>query len=63
MYSHEVEQLLKIRNYLIAYKEFIQITKSSPQINHIKYNPFEDNIEMWTTDNYSFKLKINKKSQ
>jgi hypothetical protein len=60
MYSHEVEQLLKIRNYLIAYKEFIQITKSSPQINHIKYNPFEDNIEMWTTDNYKFVLKIKK---
>lgn len=60
MYSHEVEQLLKIRNYLIAYKEFIQITKSSPQINHIKYNPFEDNIEMYTTDNYKFVLKIKK---
>jgi len=58
MYSHEVEQLLKIKNYLITYKEFIQITKSSPQINHIKYNPFEDNIEMWTTDNYKFVLKI-----
>jgi hypothetical protein len=60
MYSHEVEQLLKIRNYLITYKEFIQITKSSPQINHIKYNPFENNIEMWTTDNYKFVLKIKK---
>lgn len=60
MYSHEVEQLLKIRNYLLTYKEFIQITKSSPQINHIKYNPFEDNIEMYTTDNYKFVLKIKK---
>ena len=60
MYSHEVEQLLKIRNYLITYKEFIQITKSSPQINHIKYNPFEYNIEMYTTDNYYFKIKIKK---
>ena len=60
MYSHEVEQLLKIRNYLITYKEFIQITKSSPQINHIKYNPFEDNIEMYTTDNYKYVLKIKK---
>ena len=60
MYSHEAEQLLKIRNYLITYKEFIQITKSSPQINHIKYNPFEDNIEMYTTDNYKYVLKIKK---
>lgn len=60
MYSHEVEQLLKIKNYLLTYKEFIQITRSSPQINHIKYNPFEDNIEMYTTDNYKFVLKIKK---
>jgi hypothetical protein len=60
MYSHEIEQLLKIKKYLISYKEFIQITKSSPQINHIKYNPFEDHIEMWTTDNYKFVLKIKK---
>ena len=60
MYSHEVEELLRVRNYLITYKEFIQITKSSPQIDHIKYNPFEDNIEMWATDNYKFVLKIKK---
>lgn len=60
MYSHEVEQLLKIKNFLITYKEFIQITKSSPQINHIKYNPFEDNIEMWTTDGYAFRLNLRK---
>ena len=60
MYSHEVEQLLKVRNYLLTYKEFIQITKSSPQINHIKYNPFEDNIEMWTTDGYVFRLSLRK---
>lgn len=60
MYSHEVEQLLKIRNYLITYKEFLEITKNSLQIDHIKYNPFEDNIEMWTTDNYKFVLKIKK---
>lgn len=60
MYTYEIEQLLKLKNNLITYKEFIQITKSSPQINHIKYNPFEDNIEMWTTDNYKFVLKIKK---
>ena len=60
MYSHEVEELLRVRNYLLTYKEFIQITKSSPQINHIKYNPFEDNIEMWTTDGYAFRLSLRK---
>lgn len=60
MYSHEVEQLLKIKNYLLTYKEFIEITRSSPQINHIKYNPFEDNIEMWTTDGYAFRLNLRK---
>lgn len=58
MYSWEIEELLKWKNYLITYKEFLQITRNSPQINHIRYNPYEDNIEIWTTDNKHFVLKI-----
>ena len=58
MYSEEIEGLLKIKNYIIDSKEYFKIVKTSPQIDHIKYNPFEDNIEMYTTDNYKFKVKV-----
>ena len=57
MYSHEIEKLLKLRNNLVTLKEYIQII-SSPQIDHILYK--DDMFYIWTTDNYSFKLKIKK---
>lgn len=60
MYSHEVEQLLELKNNLITYKEFLNITRNSSQIDHIKYNPFDESIEMWSTDNGHFILKIKK---
>ena len=55
MYSNEIENLLKLRNYLVTVQEYINIIKS-PQIDHIKYE--NDMFYMWTNDNYSFTLKI-----
>lgn len=61
MYSHEIQKLLEMRNYLIDNKEYLDICDTSPQINHIKYEPYEDNFHMWTKDNYEFKFKVYKK--
>ena len=36
MYSHEIDQLLKIRNY--NSEEYLNIIKTSPQIDHVKYD-------------------------
>lgn len=57
MYSYEIEELLKIRNNLVALDEYYKICDSS-QIDHIKY----DNglFYVWTNDNYKFELKIRK---
>ena len=62
MYSHEIKQLLELKNYLLDRKEANKILniKDSPQINHIKYNTYDDNFEMWTSDNYYFKFKVKK---
>lgn len=57
MYSHEIEQLLKLRNNLVTIKEYLKIVES-PQVNHVKYE--NDEFTCWTTDNYKFKLKIEK---
>lgn len=63
MYSHEIKQLLELKNYLLDRKEANKILniKNSPQINHVKYNTYDDNFEMWTSDNYYFKFKIKRK--
>lgn len=46
MYSEEITQLLKNRNYNIDSKTYVNIIHSSPQINHIVYKPFGDYYEM-----------------
>jgi len=55
MYSHEIQELLKLKNYLISVQDYIKIIESK-QIDHIKY----DNglFYLWTTDNYRFIFKI-----
>lgn len=65
MYSHEIKQLLELKNYLLDRKESNKILDidSNPQINHVKYNLYEDNFEMWTSDNYYFKFKIKRKEK
>lgn len=57
MYSYEIENLLKLRNYLVSIQEYLDIAKS-PQIDHIKYE--NDVFNIWTNDNYNFILKIRK---
>lgn len=57
MYSYEIENLLKLKNYLVSVQEYLEIVKS-PQIDHIKYE--NDAFNIWTNDNYNFVLKIRK---
>lgn len=58
MYSHEIENLLKLRNYLLTAKEYINICNTSNQITYIKYDPYEDVFYISTEDKYNFKFKI-----
>ena len=57
MYSHEIENLLKIRNYLVSVQEYFDIIRSS-QVNHVKYE--NDEFKVWTKDGYYFVFKIKK---
>ena len=63
MYSYEIDNLLKYRNYLISNKEYFEICKTSPQINYIEYKSFEDSFYISTRDNYNFKFKVYKKTK
>lgn len=58
MYSYEIEQLLRLKNYILSIKEYIQILNTSTQIKHIKYDPYNDTFYIETEDNYNFKFKI-----
>ena len=58
MYSYEIENLLKYKNFLLTAKEYIKILETSPQINHVIYK--NDEIIIWTDDGKKFTLKIRK---
>lgn len=60
MYSHEIDQLLRLRNYLLTSKEYLEVVDPSKnsQISFVKYNSQNDNFEVNTTDNYNFKFKV-----
>ena len=57
MYSHEIAELLRLRNYLVSMEEYIKIV-SSKQVKWVKYNPFEDKFYVGTEDKYNFDFKI-----
>ena len=50
-----LEELIKLRNYLISVKEYLKIVES-PQVNHVKYE--NDEFTCWTSDNYVFKFRL-----
>ena len=56
MYSWEIDQLLKIKHYIISVSEYCEIVSSSPQINDVKYE--NGMFKLNTTDNYEFKVKV-----
>lgn len=63
MYSWEIEQLLKLKNYLLSAKEYLKICDNSPQIVRITYNPYEDSFTIITNDEYNFKFRVRYKDE
>ena len=65
MYTWEIEELLKLKKYVIYYDEFSKIINSSPQIKRIKYTPYDDTIETWIEEKNDypkyFKYKVKKR--
>lgn len=58
MYSWEIEQLLKLKNYLISNREYFKLFDTSPQICGVEYKPDEKVFYMWTDDNYTFRFSV-----
>lgn len=61
MYSWEIENFFKNTNYSITPDDYQKIVTESPQINHIKYEPYSNDFIISTDDNYTWRFKINNK--
>lgn len=57
MYSYEINQILKENNNYIPSTTY-ETVLSSPQIDHVKYSPYGDAYEIWTSDGWYWKFKI-----
>lgn len=63
MYSWEIQQLLEMKQYLLEAKEYFNICETSPQINWIKYDNYNDTFTITTDDRYKFEFKVRKREK
>lgn len=61
MYSYEINQTLESHNYNIDSETYIDVCSTSPQISRVKYDPCDNKYEIWTNDNYSWKINVYRK--
>ncbi len=57
MYSYEINDLLIRSNFRISAEVYWQICKS-PQVCRVKYNPYGDFTELWTSDGNYWKVTV-----
>lgn len=58
MYSYEISNLVNHYNQNIPSPLYVKIIQTSPQINHVKYNPFGNYYEMWDNEGCYWKYSI-----
>lgn len=63
MYSYEIDKTLKFRNYNIDSETYIDICNTSQQISRVKYDPYDSKYEIWTNDNYYWKINVYRKER
>lgn len=61
LYSYEIEDYIKKRNYSLTANECAEIINvgNNPQIARVKYNPFNNEYEINTYDGYYLKFNVN----
>jgi len=60
MYSQELSDYISFHNNSLTPDEYSYISNRymHPQIDHIRYNPYDDVITMWTSDKWQFDFKV-----
>lgn len=65
MYSYEIEQYLKERNYILDSESILPVIDllTNTQITRIKYSSETNEYEIWTHDGYYFKFRVENKER
>jgi hypothetical protein len=61
MYSEELKFYIDSKNSVLSSEEYVFVTDMNrhPQINHIKYNPWDNSTDIWTKDCYHYQVRVN----
>lgn len=60
MYSHEIDKVLNENNYDIGANLYMEICRTSPQLNHIKYDAYSNKFQMWSSDGYHWEFAVHR---
>lgn len=60
MFSYEIQNILESRRYNIDSETYSDICSTSPQISRVKYDPYGNYFEIWTKDNFYWKIDVYK---
>jgi len=60
MFSHEIDTYIRSHSYILTFDEYRNILNPdrSPQIDHMKYDPYQNNITAWTTDGWMWTITV-----
>ena len=58
MYSSEIDDIVKKRNYCLPSKLYFKIVENSSQISQVKYDSYSDKYSIHTTDGYNWEIKV-----
>ena len=58
MYSSEIDDIMKKRNYCLPSRLYQMIVDNSSQICRVKYDAFSDKFSIWTSDGYYWEIKV-----
>lgn len=58
MYDWEITQILQQNQNNIDSETYLHICSTSPQLNHIKYDPYGNFFEMWSNGGTYFKFTV-----
>lgn len=61
MYSYEINQIIESQYYNIDSEIYMDICNTSPQISRVKYEPYDNKYEIWTNDNFYWKINVCRK--
>lgn len=58
MYDWELERYIAEHNGVLNHIEYSDMCNTSPQLNHIKYDPYNDCFEVWSDQGNYFRFKV-----